>query len=147
MGRVTLRKSNIRELIEEYPSIKLSKKDRVELDEDIIFVNNKPYFFILNEKTLPHLKLLLEKDLLKEVVVDMNAVKPLDNGADVMRPGILKLDESIKKDEFVVVKDERHGKPLCVCQALEDGESIADKESGKVLKNIHHVGDEKWNKK
>jgi PUA domain protein len=124
-----------------------TKKDQLmhaETDRVYILKDNVPFFFYLDGKIIPTLKLLLQRLFLKQVVVDMGAVKFLSSGADTMRPGIVELDKSIKKDEIVVVVDQNHKKPLCVAKALLSGEEIFMLKQGKVLKNLHWVGDEVW---
>jgi len=124
------------------------KKDQVmlaEADHHIYVVkDNVPYFFYQEGKLIPTLKLLLEKPILKQVIVDMGAVKFVSSGADVMRPGIVELDPAIKKDELVVVVDQTHKKPLCIARALFSGEEIFKMKQGKVLRSVHFVGDEVW---
>lgn len=124
------------------------KKDQLMLVEtnNILFIvkDNTPYFFYREGKLVPTLKLLLLQPFLKQVVVDMGAVKFVSSGADVMRPGIVELEQSIKKDELVVVVDQNHKKPLCVAKALFPGEEIFTMKQGKVLKNLHWVGDAVW---
>jgi len=147
MKRKQLSKSEIRELNEKVKAfgIELSKKDKVELiDDNIVLANEKPFFFYHEGRLVPHLKLLLENMCLPKVTVDMGAVKFVVNGADVMRPGITKIDENINKDNLVAVVDEKHGKPLSVCIAMFDGPEMSSMDSGKVLRNIHFVGDELW---
>jgi len=123
----------------------VSKKDVVELmDGKIVLINKKPSFFYHEKKLVPTLKLLQEQEILKKVVVDMGAVKFVVSGADVMRPGIKEVDSGIEKDEAVVVVDENNKKPLAVCIALFNSEEMVSMSSGKVLKSIHHVGDELW---
>ena len=130
--------------------IEFSKKDAVELLEDkeknleIFNINNEPSFFYDNGNILPTLRLLQTKPLLKVVVVDMGAIKFMIGGADVMRPGITKIDESIKKGEYVMVVDENNHKPLLVGLCLFSGEEMKQLNSGKVIKNIHFIGDELW---
>ena len=125
------------------------KKDQLmlaETDHGLFVLNdNQPCFFYQDGKIIPTLKLLLQRPFLKQVVVDMGAVKFLSSGADTMRPGIVELDKAIKKDELVVVVDQTHKKPLCVAKALLSGEEISMLKQGKVLKNLHWVGDEVWN--
>ncbi len=124
------------------------KKDRMMLAD----VNHKlyvlrddiPVFFYLENKLVPTLKILLQKQFLKQVVVDMGAVKFVSSGADVMRPGIVELDHAIKKEEIVVVVDQTHKKPLCVARALFSGEEMFRMAQGKVLKSLHWVGDPVW---
>jgi len=125
-----------------------NKKDRLvlsDVDHRLFVIKDFAYFFYENSKLVPTLKLLLQKPLLKEVVVDMGAVKFVTGGADVMRPGIVELDHSIAKDEVVVVVDETHKKPLCIARALFSGEEIFKMQQGKVLKSLHFVGDSIWN--
>jgi len=87
---------------------------------------------------------LQEKNLLKKSVVDMGAVRFLSGGADLMRPGVKEIDALIQKEEFVVVVDVNNHKPLIVGIALFSGEDMQKMVSGKVVKNIHSVGDAIW---
>ncbi|MBI4145984.1 RNA-binding protein [Candidatus Woesearchaeota archaeon] len=117
----------------------------VDYEHTILVLKNKtPEFFYHEGKAVPTLKLLLQQPILKQVIVDMGAVKFVSSGADIMRPGIKELDHTIIKDEFVVVVDQTHKKPLCVAQALFSGEEIYKMQKGKALKNIHYVGDKVW---
>jgi PUA domain protein len=124
------------------------KKDQMMLSDanTVIFVlkDNQPCFFYKEGKIIPTLKLLLQRLFLKQVVVDMGAVKFVSSGADVMRPGIVEFDPSIKKEELVVVVDQQHKKPLCIAKSLFSAEELAGMKKGKVLQSIHHVGDEVW---
>lgn len=143
-----LRKSEIRELNEKisFFGIEFSKKDDIELDGDILLVNNKTTFFYKENIIVPALRLLLEKpEILPSITVDMGAVRFVTSGADIMRPGILDIDNSIKKDDFCVIIDEKNKKPLAVGQALFDASEMKIMTSGKVVKNIHYVGDKIWN--
>jgi len=123
------------------------KKDQLtlsEVDHVLFIIKDIPYFFYHEGKIVPTLRFLLQQPLLKQVVVDMGAVKFVSSGADVMRPGIVELDQTIKKDELVVVVDQNHKKPLCVARALFSGGEIFSMKQGKVLKNLHWVGDRIW---
>lgn len=124
----------------------LKKKDRVELSQNgntLLFVNNIPSF-IKKGYWIPHLKLLQQQKILKEVIVDMGAVKFITNGADVMRPGIVGFAEGVLKDELVAIVDQTHHKPLAVGQMLFAGEEANAQKQGKIIKNLHWVGDEVW---
>ncbi len=124
------------------------KKDRIAIAD----INHQLYvvkddticFFYLDGKLVPTLKLVLQRQFLKQVVVDMGAVKFVSAGADVMRPGIVELDHLIKQDEFVVIVDQTHKKPLCIAKALFSGEEIIALKQGRVLKAVHWVGDCIW---
>ena len=81
----------------------------------------------------------------RRVVVDAGAIPYVVNGADVMRPGIVSVSDDVKADSPVQIVDERHGKPLAIGIALFNAPDIRARTSGKMCKNIHHVGDEIWN--
>jgi len=146
MKRTQLRSKDVSKEVESY-DLEISKKDQVELVEDkykIILINKKPAFFYYDGKAVPTLKFLQENNILKKITVDMGAVKFVVNGADVMRPGIIEIEEGIVKDQFVCVIDKNNKKPLAVGIALFTGEEMKSMSSGKVIKNIHYVGDELW---
>jgi len=75
------------------------------------------------------------------VTVDAGAISFVSDGADVMRPGIVDVDESIGSGDLVVVSEENHGKILAVGRARVDGSEMLGDE-GKVVDTIHHVGDD-----
>ena len=123
----------------------IKKQDLLDISDDFILVNGEKMFFFLNKELLPTLHLLLVKNnVLKKVTVDMGAVKFVIKGADIMRPGIKTLDEGIAKDQLIVIVDETHGKPLAVGRMLFSGEEVLLMVSGKVIKNIHYIGDDIW---
>lgn len=145
--RKQLSKSEIKELNKRLSgfNIILDKKAKIELIENkFIYINNQLRFFFYEDKIVPVLKLLLEKDLLRTVIVDMGAVKFIVSGSDIMRPGIREIDPDIHKGDIVKVIDEKNHKPLCIAEALFNGDEIKKMMSGRVLKNIHFVGDTIW---
>jgi RNA-binding protein, containing PUA domain len=76
-------------------------------------------------------------------VVDAGAVKPIINGADVMRPGIKELLGDFGKDDVVFVTDEK-GRVIAVAVALYSRQEMEQMQKGKVLINLHHLGDKIW---
>jgi len=76
-------------------------------------------------------------------VVDEGAMPYIMNGADVMKPGIIYADESIKAGDFVYVVVEKKETPLAVGIALVDGKDMVGGK-GKAVKNIHHLKDKIW---
>lgn len=150
MKKKRLRKSDIRELNEKLAryNYQADKKDDVEIVEDedtkIICINSKPMFFYHEDKIIPTLKFLLENQAMKKVVVDMGAVKFVVSGADIMRPGIVEIDESIEKGEPIAVVDVNNQKPLAVGIALYNSEDMRQLDSGKAVKSIHYIGDKIW---
>ena len=151
MKRITLRKSDIRELnnkiSEAYGADDfLNRKDKIELiDDHIISHNNEPIFFYHESRLAPALKLLLKHGFpIKKVTVDMGAVKFVTSGADIMRPGIINFDPEIKDGDFIAIIDENNKKPLAIGKMMFSRQEAESMASGKIIKNIHHVGDELW---
>ncbi|MEK6899901.1 MAG: DUF1947 domain-containing protein, partial [Nanoarchaeota archaeon] len=133
MKRTQLRSKDVSKELEDY-KIEISKKDQVELIEDeykIILINKKPAFFYYHDRAIPTLKYLQEHIVLKKIVVDMGAVKFVVNGADIMRPGIVEVEDGIWKDDYVVIVDKNNQKPLAVGIALFGSEEMRAMPSGK----------------
>lgn len=155
MKRQHLKKRDIRQLEESLKElyaldISLPKKGRVERvalkHTELIVVEGKPWFFTSEDgAVVPTLHFLLEQQILKSIAIDMPAVRFITNGADVMRPGIVQIDEGITKGEVICITDEQHHKPLAVGITLFSSQEMEKLDSGKVIKNIHYVGDEIWN--
>ena len=120
--------------------------EKIVLDKnaELYLVEGKPLFFKTGENIFPTIIALRENIIsLPKVTVDMGAVPHVAGGADVMAPGIVELD-NFKKGDAVVVIDERNKVPLLVGMALYDSEEIKNMKKGKVIRNIHHVGDAIW---
>lgn len=127
--------------------IELSKKDIVESwDDQFIVINQIPAYFRYEQRWIPTLKFLQQRQLLKKITVDMGAVKFVVNGADIMRPGIVAIEDGIAAQEAVVIIDVQHHKALAVGLALYDSKEMQEIKTGKVIKNLHYVGDEIWKK-
>lgn len=114
--------------------------------EGVKVVSVDEFFFVVGgEWVVPALvegnKPLLER--LASVWVDMGAVPRVASGADVMRPGIVKMDV-FRTGDVVLVRDVTHSKPLAVGQALMSSEEASTLSKGKVVKNLHHVDDIVW---
>ncbi len=157
---------NIKDLNEQLKEnnlhIEFQKKDHAELLQDdsqknhkkIILINKQPSFFyctitrqpnLQQELLIPTLKLLqTHSSLLKIITIDMNAIKFIINGADIMRPGITNIDDNITKDQPILIIDTTHKKPLAIGISLHSTDELRTLPSGKVIKNIHFVGDELW---
>jgi PUA-domain protein len=78
-----------------------------------------------------------------KVVVDAGAVKPIINGADVMRPGIKEFTGDFNKGDVVFVADEK-GRVIAIATALYSKQEILQMQKGKVLINLHYLGDKIW---
>lgn len=82
--------------------------------------------------------------LLPKVVVDMGAVPSICNGADLMAPGIVRVDGEFGKDSLITILDEKNRKPIAVGLSNYPSSDLAAARQGKVAKNIHYVGDRLW---
>lgn len=125
----------------------IDKKANAELvDDKFISIDNEIKFFYSEnkEKIIPTLKSILQDNFLKKITVDMGAVKFVTGGADIMRPGIVKIEEGISEGQIICIVDETHGKPLAIGEAVFSSEEMQAKDSGKVIKNLHYVGDDVW---
>jgi len=122
------------------------KKDAVFLVDDRMVVRDGVACVYYHDGVIvPTLKLILKQNFMKTITVDMGAVKHVVGGADIMRPGITHIDEGIAEDGLVVIIDEQHRKPLAIGKAMFSTEAMRAMDSGKVVKNIHYIGDDIWN--
>ncbi len=82
--------------------------------------------------------------MLPTVTVDMGAVPHVVGGADVMAPGVRSVRGDFQAGQFLVVVDEKHGKRLAVGKALLDSDNMRATKKGRVVENVHWVGDAVW---
>lgn len=76
--------------------------------------------------------------------VDSGAVPFIANGANVMAPGVVRSDATLRQGDLCVVTEERHNKPLCIARMIVNASEIDRAKKGKVADSIHHVGDALW---
>ena len=149
MKRHMLRKKETKMIIKqlkETTGIEIKgKMERVEFnDEVVILVDGEPIILEYEGKYYFTVYGLLKfRPERGKVVVDKGAMPYIINGADVMKPGIVYADESIRKGEFVYVVVEEKETPLAVGIALVDGKEMKNGK-GKAVKNIHHLKDKIW---
>ncbi len=118
----------------------------VEVDfGQIYLVDGKPLLFKVGAQTLP--TLLFQDFALRapKVVVDMGAVPFVCKGANIMSPGIVRVEGEFNKGDLIVVVDEKHGKPIALGESLYDSETARNVKQGVVVKNFHFVSDKIWN--
>ncbi len=78
------------------------------------------------------------------VTVDLGAVPYIARGADVMAPGIVKIDAEAEEGSLVVVDDEKHHSIIAVGKLLLSPSKVENGRRGKAVKVYHHVGDKVW---
>ncbi|MCX6649301.1 MAG: hypothetical protein NTV61_07935 [Candidatus Bathyarchaeota archaeon] len=83
-------------------------------------------------------------DALPAVIVDMGAIPFVCKGADVMAPGITEIKTPFDEGALVVVRDVKHGKALAIGKALKPSAAIMAEKKGRVIHNLHYVGDKIW---
>jgi len=115
------------------------------LDDEYVMSEGMVIFFYHEEKLIPTLHLLLKDNFLKKIEINQGAIPFIAKGADLMRPGITSIDPGVKEGEIVSIIDDQHNKPIAVGETLFSKEELEPMEAGKVVLNIHHVGDEVWN--
>ena len=111
----------------------------------IYLIGGNPLFFKVGARVLPTLLFQDFAALAPKVVVDMGAVPYVCKGADVMAPGIVRVEGEFGKGELVLVVDEKHGKSLALGESLYDSETARSTKQGAVVKNFHFVSDKIWN--
>ena len=151
-NRTILKDRDSKPLIEELNKIpgfeRLSRKSRVEVEtvksSEIIFVDGQPVAFKREGKFVPVLTNMLALEKMPRITVDMGAVPHVVGGADIMAPGIRRVDGSFGERDLVVIVDEKYGKFLSVGRSMLASEPLASAKKGKVIVNIHYVGDPVW---
>lgn len=150
--RIILKDRDAKPLIEDLRRLpnqqNLTHKARVEIetvkDSEIVFVDGVPIAFKRKGELVPVLTNRTALDGMPQVVVDMGAVPHVVGGADIMAPGIRSISDSVLVNHFLVVVDEKHGKHLAVGKALLDASPMKATKHGKVVSNLHYVGDPIW---
>jgi PUA-domain protein len=115
------------------------------VDENtVFFVNGRPLILRTKFGLLPSLVFDEFIKSLPKVVVDMGAVAHVANGANIMRPGIKEIPNDFAKGDLLLIVDEKFGKNIALGQADMDSAAMKSMNKGKVIVNIHYVGDELW---
>lgn len=127
----------------------LGSKPRIELVEtqtaEVFIIDRKPVLMRLSGKLLPTLFFNGVFPILPKVIVNMGAVPYVCNGADVMAPGVVRVDGDFERNDVLLIVDERFGRSLAIGVALFDSQTMRKLAHGKLVKNLHYVGDKLWN--
>lgn len=110
----------------------------------LILANGKPLMFKVGANVLPTLLFTEVTQRMPKIVVDMGAVPYVCKGADVMAPGIRRIEGEFNSGDLVVVVDETHGKALALGESLYDSQTARTTKKGAVVKSLHFVSDKIW---
>jgi PUA domain protein len=125
---------------------KSAQAECAEPEEGVVFVELDGFSFVkAGDRYVPFLGSQQTLDMLPSAVVDEGAIRFVLNGADVMRPGIRRLDDWGPAGALVVVKEEKKGRAIAVGVSTTSGAEAQGMSKGSCLKNLHHVGDRYWN--
>jgi PUA-domain protein len=126
----------------------VARKSRVETESvknsEIVIVDGKPLVFKRDGQLVPVLTNAASIEKLPRVTVDMGAVPHVVGGADIMAPGVRKVEGNFGENQLVVVIDEKHGKFLAVGRTLFASDQFPSIKKGKVITSLHYVGDPIW---
>ncbi len=113
-------------------------------DSEIVFVDGVAIAIRHKGELLPVLTNVGSLEGIPKVVVDMGAVPHVVGGAAIMAPGIRRIIGSFGEKQLLVVVDEKYGKHLAIGKALIGSDQMASTKKGKVIENLHYVGDPVW---
>lgn len=141
-------------LTETSPNLKLDleaifgSKVNVEVVESdvcmIYLIGGKPLLYRAGDRILPTLHFGEFAAKAPKIVVDMGAVSYVCKGADVMAPGIVRVEGAFSKGDLVLVVDMKYGKALALGESLMDAEAAKQTKKGPVVKTLHYVSDKIW---
>jgi PUA-domain protein len=145
--RKSLKRKTAKKLVEELSSvfgeIEAERVESAELEGVTVYLLDDVVEFVRDGDALyPYLG-GSHVNGLPRVIVDMGAIPYVCNGADVMAPGITDMDP-FEVGDLIVVRDVTHGKALAIGKALKSSFDIEARRKGKVIKNLHYVGDNLW---
>jgi PUA domain protein len=117
----------------------------VESDVGAVYlISGKPLLYRTDDRILPTLHFGEFAAGSPKIVVDMGAVPYVCKGADVMAPGIVRVEGAFNKGDLVLVVDMKHGKALALGETLMDAEVARQTKKGPVIKTLHYVSDKIW---
>ncbi len=110
----------------------------------IILINSKPLLFRVGSTVFPTLFFKEFVERAPKIVVDMGAVPHVCKGADVMAPGVVKIEREFEKGDLVVVVDVNYRKPLALGESLYSSSEARATKKGALVKSLHYVSDKTW---
>jgi len=111
---------------------------------EIYLIGSKPLLYKSGEKILPTLLFSEFTAKAPKIIVDMGAIPYVCKGADVMAPGIVRVEGNFGSGDLVLVADMKFGKALALGTSLMDAETARATKKGPVVKTLHFVSDKIW---
>ena len=150
--RHALRRKEIRDVLEQASNylkgFSFLKVEEAETEDGttVYILDNKILLFRSGLDLYPTLRCACV-DSLPAVIVDMGAIPFICKGADVMAPGITMIKTPFEEGDLVVVRDVKYGKAIAIGKALRSSSAIMSERKGKVIHNLHYIGDKIWETK
>ncbi|UCH02000.1 MAG: DUF1947 domain-containing protein [Candidatus Bathyarchaeota archaeon] len=156
MNRVHLKKKEAKRVQERISqALKIDRSDAfnrkasfevmsIDVEKKVFLIDGKPEFIEVDGEIFPVLINANVLNQLPSITVDMGAVPHICNGANVMAPGVTKVNGSFNADSIIVVLEERYLKKIAIAKALYNSNEIANKKHGKVAENLHYISDKFW---
>jgi PUA domain protein len=117
----------------------------VEVDNGESLLIGKEFTAVkISNYIIPFLTMKKFLEISGKIVIDKGAVRFICNGANIMRPGVIRVEGPFKIDDIIGAEDAQHGKMLAVGFALANSLDIQDMNKGVVMKNMHYIGDKFW---
>jgi len=149
-----LKEKEIKKLLLEYKASynidekAFSPKPKAELtevgNEALIFIDDRPVMLRKGGRLFPALTFNETLETLPKLVVDMGAIPHICNGADIMAPGVRSIEGNFQEGATILIVDERFRKPLAIGLTLMNSDQMREMKQGKIVSNIHFVGDQIW---
>jgi PUA-domain protein len=111
---------------------------------EIYLIGGKPLLYKSGGQILPTLLFSEFTAQAPKIIVDMGAIPYVCKGADVMAPGIVRVEGEFGVGDFVLVADMKFGKTLALGKSLMDSATAKATKKGPVVKTLHFVSDKIW---
>ena len=122
---------------------KTIEEGTIQNSEKVYFLDGKIQLYSVEDSLVPTL-IFEDLERFPSIMIDMGAVPYICNGADVMAPGIVTIKRDFNHGEIVVIRDVVNEKSLAIGRSLSSSQEILETKKGKVVHNLHYVGDKLW---
>ena len=117
----------------------------VEVDNGESLLIGKEFTAVkISNYIIPFLTMKKFLEISGKIVIDKGAVRFICNGANIMRPGVIRVEGTFEIDDIIGVEEAQHGKMLAIGFALVNSLDIQGMSKGVVMKNMHYIGDKFW---